>query len=151
MPPDVDKDRWRSGQRVGARELCGRPTSGEPQEAEQVALVEELGTQVDWSAGRTWPGQDKRRRDKQQQQQQQKAGERTSTIATIAAKSNQTRLVVGLLRDGLKPELKIQEMRPGLFDPWFETMREAAATWDGSDPIRDARPSMRAAIAAHAG
>jgi hypothetical protein len=42
-------------------------------------------------------------------------------------------------------------MLPGLFDPWFETMREAASTWDGTNPFRDARPSMYAAMAAYAG
>ena len=39
----------------------------------------------------------------------------------------------------------------GLFDPWFETMRAAAAAWDGQDPVRDARPAMVAAMAAYAG
>jgi hypothetical protein len=40
-------------------------------------------------------------------------------------------------------------MLPGLFDPWFETMREAAVNWYGADPVRDARPSMYAAMAAY--
>ncbi|MDG2003162.1 MAG: VOC family protein [Novosphingobium sp.] len=39
-----------------------------------------------------------------------------------------------------------QLMHPGMFDGWFEAMREAAATWDGSDAIRDARPLMMAAL-----
>jgi hypothetical protein len=43
-----------------------------------------------------------------------------------------------------------QLMLPGLFDPWFDAMREAAAEWDGKDPIRDARPMMMAAMAASA-
>ena len=51
---------------------------------------------------------------------------------------------------GIDDPVLVQLMLPGLFDPWFETMRQAAADWDGSDPIRDARPSMHAAMAAFA-
>lgn len=52
---------------------------------------------------------------------------------------------------GVDDPVLVQLMRPGLFDPWFETMRQAAADWDGQNPIRDARPSMMAALAAAAG
>ncbi len=51
---------------------------------------------------------------------------------------------------GVDDPVLIQLMMPGLFDPWFETMRAAAACWDGSDPLRDARPSMQVAMAAFA-
>ncbi|MBW8754424.1 MAG: VOC family protein [Sphingomonadales bacterium] len=51
---------------------------------------------------------------------------------------------------GVDDPVLVQLMLPGLFDPWFETMREAAANWDGTDPVRDARPSMYAAMAAYA-
>jgi catechol 2,3-dioxygenase-like lactoylglutathione lyase family enzyme len=44
----------------------------------------------------------------------------------------------------------IQLMLPGLLDPWFEMMREVAANWDGTEPVRDASPSMYAAMAAYA-
>ena len=43
--------------------------------------------------------------------------------------------------------VNMQLIRPGLFDGWFEAMRAAAADWDGTDPIRDARPLMAAAMA----
>ena len=46
---------------------------------------------------------------------------------------------------GVDNAVQFQLIRPGLFDDWFDTMREAAATWDGSDPVRDARPLMAAA------
>jgi catechol 2,3-dioxygenase-like lactoylglutathione lyase family enzyme len=52
---------------------------------------------------------------------------------------------------GVDNPVLYQLMLPGLFDPWFETMRAAAAEWDGTDPVRDARPSMYAAMAAYAG
>ncbi len=39
-----------------------------------------------------------------------------------------------------------QLVHHGPFDGWFDAMREAAATWDGSDPIRDARPLMAASM-----
>ena len=51
---------------------------------------------------------------------------------------------------GVDDPVLIQLMLPGLFDPWFETMRQAAVNWDGTDPIRDARPAMYAAMAAYA-
>lgn len=47
---------------------------------------------------------------------------------------------------GVDNPLHIQLIRPGLFDSWFDAMREAAAGWDGTDPIRDARPLMMAAM-----
>ena len=43
--------------------------------------------------------------------------------------------------------VNIQLIKRGLFDSWFDAMRDAAANWDGSDPIRDARPLMQAAMA----
>jgi catechol 2,3-dioxygenase-like lactoylglutathione lyase family enzyme len=48
--------------------------------------------------------------------------------------------------DEVDNPVNYQFLRPGLFDSWFDAMREAAATWDGSDPIRDARPLMAAAL-----
>ncbi|HMO68970.1 MAG TPA: VOC family protein [Novosphingobium sp.] len=48
---------------------------------------------------------------------------------------------------GVDNPVNMQLIRPGLFDGWFDAMREAAANWDGSDPIRDARPLMAAAMA----
>jgi catechol 2,3-dioxygenase-like lactoylglutathione lyase family enzyme len=49
---------------------------------------------------------------------------------------------------GVDNPVLFQLIRPGLFDPWFEAMRTEAANWDGSDPYRDARPLMAAAMAA---
>ena len=48
---------------------------------------------------------------------------------------------------GVENPVLYQLMHRGLFDQWFEAMREAAANWDGADPIRDARPMMMAALA----
>ena len=48
---------------------------------------------------------------------------------------------------GVDNPVHMQLLRPGLFDDWFEAMRAAAADWDGTDPIRDARPLMAAAMA----
>lgn len=53
--------------------------------------------------------------------------------------------------DGIDNPVLFQLMLPGVFDPWFDAMREAAATWDGTDPIRDARALMMAAMAASNG
>ena len=48
--------------------------------------------------------------------------------------------------DGIDDPVLFQLMLPGVFDPWFDAMREAAATWDGSEPVRDARELMLAAM-----
>jgi hypothetical protein len=52
---------------------------------------------------------------------------------------------------GVDDPVIFQFLRPGLFDSWFDFMRKAAATWDGTDPIRDAGPLLVAALsnAAH--
>jgi catechol 2,3-dioxygenase-like lactoylglutathione lyase family enzyme len=82
-----------------------------------------------------------------------------ATLAMMAAAGKPLRTVVDM-RDpesgtsieiycepvGVENPVLYQLMRPGLFDPWFAAMREAAASWDGSDPFRDARPSMMAAL-----
>jgi hypothetical protein len=47
---------------------------------------------------------------------------------------------------GVDNPIIFQFLRPGLFDNWFDFMREAAANWDGSDPIRDAGASLAAAL-----
>lgn len=49
---------------------------------------------------------------------------------------------------GVDNPVLFQFIRPGLFDPWFDAMRDEAARWDGADPIRDARPLMAASMAA---
>lgn len=41
---------------------------------------------------------------------------RVTTIATLAAQSGHTRIVLALLKDGQSIQLKIQEMRPGMFE-----------------------------------
>jgi len=51
---------------------------------------------------------------------------------------------------GVDNPILFQFIRPGLFDSWFDAMRDAAAEWDGSDPIRDARPLMAAAMSQQA-
>lgn len=48
--------------------------------------------------------------------------------------------------DGVDNPVLFQLIKPGLFERWFDAMREAAANWDGSDPIRDARPLMAASM-----
>jgi len=48
--------------------------------------------------------------------------------------------------DGVDNPVNYQFLRPGLFDSWFDAMREAAADWDGTEPFRDARPLMTAAL-----
>lgn len=50
--------------------------------------------------------------------------------------------------DGIDNPVLYQFLRPGLFDSWFDAMRDAAAYWDGTNPIRDARPLMASAMAA---
>lgn len=48
---------------------------------------------------------------------------------------------------GMEDPVFIQLMHRGLFDKWFEAMRQAAADWDGKDPYRDARPLMMECLA----
>lgn len=43
-----------------------------------------------------------------------------------------------------------QLLRPGLFDPWFDAMKAAAADWDGTELMRDAQALMQSALSAHA-
>ncbi len=52
---------------------------------------------------------------------------------------------------GVDNPVLYQLMHRGLFDGWFDAMRAAAASWDGSDPIRDARPMMMAALSSGVG
>lgn len=52
--------------------------------------------------------------------------------------------------EGVDNPILFQLIRPGLFDPWFDAMRAEAASWDGNDPFRDARPLMERAMAAAA-
>ena len=49
---------------------------------------------------------------------------------------------------GIDNPVLFQFIRPGLFDHWFTAMRDAAAVWDGQDPMRDARPLMAASMGA---
>ena len=51
---------------------------------------------------------------------------------------------------GIDNPIVYQFLRPGLFDGWFDSMREAAATWDGTDPVRDASALLANALAANA-
>jgi catechol 2,3-dioxygenase-like lactoylglutathione lyase family enzyme len=48
---------------------------------------------------------------------------------------------------GIDNPIIFQFLRPGLFDGWFDSMREAAANWDGTDPVRDAGPLLATALA----
>ena len=48
---------------------------------------------------------------------------------------------------GVDNPVLFQLLRPGLFDAWFDAMRAEALDWDGSDPFRDGRPLMMAALA----
>lgn len=48
---------------------------------------------------------------------------------------------------GVDNPILYQFIHHGPFDAWFDAMREQAANWDGSDPIRDARPLMAASMA----
>jgi hypothetical protein len=49
---------------------------------------------------------------------------------------------------GVDEPISYQLIRPGLFDSWFAAIHKAAAEWDGTDPIRDARPLLMAAVGA---
>lgn len=51
---------------------------------------------------------------------------------------------------GVDNPILFQFVRPGMFDSWFDAMHEAAARWDGNNPIRDARPLLAAAMAGNA-
>ena len=76
-----------------------------------------------------------------------------ATLAALEAKGKPHRIVQDFGIEiycepvGVDNPVNMQLIRPGLFDGWFDAMREAAANWDGSDPIRDARPLMAAAMA----
>lgn len=53
--------------------------------------------------------------------------------------------------EGVDNPILYQLIRPGLFDAWFDAMKDEAANWDGTDPYRDARPLMEKAMAAARG
>ena len=48
---------------------------------------------------------------------------------------------------GVDDPITFQLLKPGLFDGWFGSMREAASRWDGTDPIRDAGALLAGALA----
>ena len=52
---------------------------------------------------------------------------------------------------GVENPIVFQFLRPGVFDAWFDAMRDAAANWDGTDPIRDASHLLAEALAEGAG
>jgi hypothetical protein len=52
---------------------------------------------------------------------------------------------------GVEDLIFYQLMRPSPFDGWFAAIHKAAAEWDGTDPIRDARPVSMAALGAAGG
>ena len=85
------------------------------------------------------------------------------TLAQFAAEGKPLRIVQDLKNPasgesveiycepvGVENPILFQFVRPGVFDAWFDAMKEAADKWDGSDPIRDARPLLAAAMAKHA-
>jgi catechol 2,3-dioxygenase-like lactoylglutathione lyase family enzyme len=47
---------------------------------------------------------------------------------------------------GVDNPVIFQLLRPGLFDSWFDAMKNAAAIWDGTNPIRDAGPLLVGAL-----
>ncbi len=47
---------------------------------------------------------------------------------------------------GVENGLVVQLLKPGLFDDWFAFMHQAAAGWDGTDPIRDAGKLLEDAL-----
>lgn len=87
----------------------------------------------------------------------------SKTLATLEAEGKPFRIVQDFVDPasgqsieiycepvGIDNPVLFQFIRPGLFDGWFDAMRKAAACWDGTDPIRDARPLIAAALAAGA-
>lgn len=50
--------------------------------------------------------------------------------------------------DGIDNPVHIQLTRPGIFDRWFATIKEAAIIWDGKDPIRGAHALLQDSLAA---
>lgn len=78
------------------------------------------------------------------------AGKPLNTVVDMKDPSTGKSIEIYCEPVGVDNPVLYQLMLPGLFDPWFEVMREAAADWDGENPIRDARPSMYAAMAAYA-
>ncbi len=79
-----------------------------------------------------------------------------ATLAALAAEGKPMRIVQDFEIEiycepvGVDNPVCFQFIRRGLFDSWFDAMRDAAANWDGSELIRDARPLMAAAMAASA-
>lgn len=86
------------------------------------------------------------------------------TLATLEAEGKPLRVVQEFRHPGSGETIEIycepvgvenpilfQFVKPGLFDPWFDAMHEAAANWDGSQPMRDARPLLEEVMARRAG
>jgi catechol 2,3-dioxygenase-like lactoylglutathione lyase family enzyme len=48
---------------------------------------------------------------------------------------------------GIENPTIVQLLKPGLFDAWFAMIRDAAATWDGNEPIREAGQLLADALA----
>lgn len=88
------------------------------------------------------------------------SGDFAKTLAALEAEGGPSRPVQEMINPatgelieiycepvGVDNPVLFQLLKPGLFDAWFDAMRAAAADWDGTDPIRDARPLMAAAMA----
>jgi len=48
--------------------------------------------------------------------------------------------------DGVDDPVLFQLMLPGVFDAWFDAMKDVADNWDGEQPIRDARELMQSLV-----
>jgi hypothetical protein len=81
----------------------------------------------------------------------EKAGKPLRTVVDMRDPANGTQVEIFCEPVGVEDPIYYQLMRPGVFDSWFAAIHKAAVEWDGTDPIRDARPLMMAISGAAVG
>jgi len=80
----------------------------------------------------------------------EKAGKPLRTVVEMRDPASGIQIEIYCEPVGVEDPVSYQLMRPGPIDSWFAAIHKAAAEWDGTDPIRDARPLMMAALEAAA-
>ena len=76
----------------------------------------------------------------------EKAGKPLRTVVDTRDPTSGKQVEIYCEPVGVQDPIVYQLMRPGPFDSWFEAIHKAAAEWDGTDPIRDAKQLMTAVL-----
>jgi hypothetical protein len=75
----------------------------------------------------------------------EKAGKPLRTVVEMRDPASGMQVEIFCEPIGVEDPISYQLMRPGPLEAWFGAIHQAAAEWDGTDPIREVKPLMVAA------